>query len=97
MHWVLFDLPPGSTELAEAQPRSQYLAGGARQGLNDFKHLGYGGPCPPRGNPHRYLFKLYALDQLLELNPGATKADVEQAMGDRILAQAVLKGLYQRK
>src|SRR5205823_9556285 len=67
VHWVLFDLPPGTTELAEDTPKSQHLPGGAKQGLNDFRRLGYGGPCPPPGKPHRYFFKLYALDTLLDL------------------------------
>ena len=72
VHWVLFDLPPGASELAEDLAKSQHVAG-ATQGLNDFKHLGYGGPCPPPGKPHRYFFKLYALDTTLGLKPGSTK------------------------
>jgi Raf kinase inhibitor-like YbhB/YbcL family protein len=96
-HWVLFDLPAGVTELAENQPATQYLPGNAKQGLNDFRRLGYGGPCPPQGKPHRYFFKLYALDTLLDLKPGASKEDVERAMEKHILAQAQLMGTYQRK
>ena len=97
VHWVLCDLPPAVTELPEDLPKSQYVAGGAKQGLNDFRHLGYGGPCPPSGKPHRYFFKLYALDALLDLKPGATKKDLERAMEKHILAQAQLMGTYQRK
>jgi hypothetical protein len=97
VHWVLYDLPPAVTELPENLPKSQYIAGGAKQGLNDFRHLGYGGPCPPRGKPHRYFFKLYALDALLDLKPGATKKDLESAMEKHIVAQAQLLGTYQRK
>ena len=97
VHWVLYDLPATTSELAEDAPKSQYLAGGAKQGLNDFRHLGYGGPCPPRGNPHRYFFKLYALDVVLDLKPGLTKKELEQAMEKHILAQAQLMGTYQRK
>ena len=97
VHWVLYDLPATTSELGEDLPKSQYIAGGAKQGLNDFKHLGYGGPCPPRGNPHRYFFKLYALDVLLDLKPGLTKQDLEHAMDKHILAQARLMGTYQRK
>jgi hypothetical protein len=59
--------------------------------------LGYGGPCPPPGKPHRYFFKLYALDRMLELKPGATKKDVEAAMKGHILAEGQLMGTYQRK
>jgi len=97
VHWVLYDLPATTSELAEDVPKSQYLAGGAKQGLNDFRHLGYGGPCPPHGKPHRYFFKLYALDVLLDLKPGLTKTDLEHAMEKHILAQAQLMGIYQRK
>jgi Raf kinase inhibitor-like YbhB/YbcL family protein len=97
VHWVLYDLPASSSELAEDVPKSQYIAGGAKQGLNDFRHLGYGGPCPPQGKPHRYFFKLYALDAELDLKPGLTKKDLESAMEKHILAQAQLMGTYQRK
>ena len=97
VHWVLYDLPPGTAELPEDLAKSQYVAGGAKQGLNDFRHLGYGGPCPPRGKPHRYFFKLYALVVVLDLKPGATKKDVEHAMEKHVLAQAQLMGTYQRK
>jgi Raf kinase inhibitor-like YbhB/YbcL family protein len=97
VHWVLYDLPPTAMELLEAQPNSQYLPGGAKQGLNDFKHLGYGGPCPPPGKPHRYYFKLYALDTTLDLKPGATKKEVERAIEKRTLAQGQLIGIYKRK
>ncbi len=97
VHWVVYDLPAGTSELPEDTPKSQYLPGGAKQGLNDFQRLGYGGPCPPPGKPHRYFFKLYALDILLELKPGATKKEVERAIERHILAQAQLMGTYKRK
>ena len=97
VHWVLYDLPATASELAEDAPKSQYVAGGAKQGLNDFRHLGYGGPCPPPGKAHRYFFKLYALDTVLELKPGLTKKDLGGAMEKHILAQAQLIGTYQRK
>ena len=97
VHWVLYDLPATTTELAENTPKSQQLPGGAKQGLNSWPHLGYDGPCPPRGKPHRYFFKLYALDTMLDLKPGATKKDVEAAMKGRILAEGQLMGTYQRK
>jgi Raf kinase inhibitor-like YbhB/YbcL family protein len=97
VHWVLYDLPPGTTELPEDLPKSQYVAGGAKQGLNDFRHLGYGGPSPPPGKPHRYFFKLYALDVVLDLKPGLTKKDLERAMDRHILAHVQLMGTYQRK
>jgi Raf kinase inhibitor-like YbhB/YbcL family protein len=97
VHWVLFDLPPATTDLSEDMPKTQHLPGGAKQGLNDFKRLGYGGPCPPPGKPHRYFFKLFALDALLDLKPGATKKDVEAAMKGHVLAEGQLMGTYQRK
>ena len=96
VHWVLYDLPPATKELPEDLPKSQYIPGGGTQGLNDFKHLGYGGPCPPPGKPHRYFFKLYALDTILELKPGASKKAVEKAMEKHVLAQGELMGTYKR-
>ena len=97
VHWVLYDLAPTVNELPEDLAKSQYAAGGAKQGLNDFRQLGYGGPCPPHGKPHRYFFKLYALDVLLDLKPGLTKKDIENAMEKHILARGQLMGTYQRK
>ncbi len=97
VHWVLYDVPVTMTELAEDVAKSQYAAGGAKQGLNDFGRLGYGGPCPPHGKAHRYFFKLYALDAVLDLKPGLTKRDLERAMEKHILARTQLMGTYQRK
>ena len=96
VHWVLYDLPPTVNMLPEDLQKGQYTPQGAKQGLNDFKHLGYGGPCPPPGKPHRYFFKLYALDSVLNLKPGATKAEVEQAMANHVLAEGQLMGSYKR-
>lgn len=96
VHWVLWDLPASARELAENVPKQEELPGGARQGRNDFRRIGYGGPCPPPGPAHRYFFKLYALNAKLGLKPGATKADVERAMAGHILAQAELMGRYKR-
>jgi len=96
VHWVLYDLPPSARELPEGVPKQEELPNGARQGRNDFRKIGYGGPCPPHGPAHRYFFKLYALDAKLNLKPGATKADVEKAMKGHILAQAELMARYQR-
>jgi Raf kinase inhibitor-like YbhB/YbcL family protein len=81
----------------EDLPKSQFIPQGAKQGLNDFKHLGYGGPCPPPGKPHRYFFKLYALDAVLSLQPGSKKQEVERAMQKHVLAEARLIGTYKRK
>lgn len=97
VHWVVYDLSPSTGGLPEAVARTQYITGNAKQGLNDFRRLGYGGPCPPSGKPHRYFFKLYALDRTLDLEPGATKKDVETAMRGHVLAEGRLMGTYQRK
>jgi Raf kinase inhibitor-like YbhB/YbcL family protein len=96
VHWVLFDLPADTRELGEGVAKQEQLANGARQGRNDFGKIGYGGPCPPPGKPHRYFFKLYALDAKLNLKAGVTKADVERAMMGHVLAQAEVMGKYGR-
>lgn len=95
-HWVLFDLPSQTTDLPEGVPKVDELPTGGRQGRNDFRKIGYGGPCPPPGKPHRYFFKLYALDQVLNLKPGASKKEVELAMQGHILGKAELMGTYRR-
>ena len=95
-HWVVADLPATCVGLPEAQPRTQFICGGSPQGINDFGHLGYGGPCPPRGKPHRYFFRLYALDAELAISPGQTKAVVEAALKSHVLAASELIGLYAR-
>ncbi len=94
VHWVLFGLPADAKELSEGVAKQDQLSNGARQGRNDFGKIGYGGPCPPPGKPHRYFFKLYALDSKLNLKAGATKADVERAMKGHVLGQAELVGRY---
>jgi len=95
-HWVLFDLPATTTSLPEVVPKVAELSGGGRQGTNDFPKIGYGGPCPPPGKPHRYFFKLYALDSKLNLKAGASKQEVEQAMQNHILGKTELMGKYGR-
>jgi Raf kinase inhibitor-like YbhB/YbcL family protein len=100
VHWVAYDIAPGTRELPEALPTSDTLPqlGSARQGQNSSKKTGYGGPCPPPGHgPHHYVFKVYALDRALGLAPGATKADVERAMAGHILGEARLTGTYERR
>ena len=97
VHWVLYDLPANATGLPEDVAKTQTISSGAKQGMNTWPRLGYGGPCPPPGKPHRYFFKLYALDTMLNLKPGATKKDVEAAMKGHILAEGQLMGTYQRK
>ena len=95
VHWVLFNIPPEETGLPAEIASEAEMANGARHGTNDFRRLGYGGPCPP-GGTHRYFFKLYALDTALDLDSGATKAQVEDAMQGHILAEGQLMGRYAR-
>lgn len=96
VHWVLFNLPAQSRELAEGYPTKETLESGTKQGKNDFGKVGYGGPAPPKGKPHRYYFKLYALDTTVDLPAGATKAQLEKAMRGHILAEGQLMGTYGR-
>ena len=96
VHWVVYDLPASARQLPEGVPQADDLPDGGRQGVNDFGKPGYGGPCPPPGKPHRYFFKLYALDKRLDLGAGATKKAVEQAMKGHILARTELVGRYGR-
>ena len=93
VHWVLYNIPASSSGLAENINASE-LPEGALEGLNDWKRTGYGGPCPPIGR-HRYFHKLYALDTVLSDLNQPTKAEVEAAMADHIIEQAVLMGTYQ--
>ena len=95
VHWVLYNLPPASTGLTEGVVSSA-LPPGTREGTNDWKRIGYGGPCPPVGR-HRYFHKLYALDVLLPDLGRATKADVGAAMKGHVLEEAALVGTYQKE
>ncbi len=99
VHWVLFNLPASSTALPEGVAKTDAPAGlgGALQGRNDFRRVGYGGPCPPPGKLHRYFFKVYALDATLPLKAGATKQDVERAMRGHVLGEGSLMGTYARR
>jgi Raf kinase inhibitor-like YbhB/YbcL family protein len=96
VHWVLFNLPSQTRELEEGVPATGTVGDGAKQGINDFNKLGYGGPAPPKGKAHRYFFKLYALDAAVNLPPGATKAELVDAMRGHILAEGQLMGKYKR-
>ncbi len=95
-HWILFNIPPSLTALPQALDNAPQLESG-RQGRNDFGNVGYGGPCPPPGKPHRYFFRLYALDTALELKPGQPRrAEIERAMQGHILAEGELMARYGR-
>lgn len=88
-HWVAWNISPEKVEFSEGESVPM-------QGKNDFGELRYRGPAPPPGGPHRYFFKLYALNAMLELEEGATKEDLESAIEGHILDQAELIGTYQR-
>ncbi len=94
-HWVIFNLPADTRELPEGIPTQMMLKNGAKQGLNDFGRIGYGGPCPP-GGTHRYYFKLYALNAKIDLEAGATKDQLLGAMEGHVLAEGQLMGRYKR-
>ena len=96
VHWILFNIAAESRELSEGVPAQETLPGGARQGKNDFGKIGYNGPAPPRGKPHRYFFRIYSLDTMLDLPAGARMADFEEAAKGHFLAGAVLMGTYGR-
>lgn len=95
VHWVIYNIPPEVTKLDEQIKPEKEFKTGMRQGNNDWPKIGYGGPCPPSGT-HRYYFKLYAVDALLDLKPGATKFQVLQAMKGHVLAEAQLMAKYRR-
>jgi Raf kinase inhibitor-like YbhB/YbcL family protein len=96
-HWILYDLPATVTELSGGVSTDETLSNSARQGKNDFKRVGYGGPCPPPNGPHHYFFRLYALDVALEVQPKATKDQITRAMEGHILGEGYLMGTYKRK
>jgi len=96
-HWLLYDLPPSTTTLPENFPRDRDLPGGGHQGTNDFGKIGYSGPCPPPGKPHRYFFRLYALNAPLGIAAGATRAQLDAALKSaKVLAESELMGTFRR-
>jgi len=96
VHWVVYGLPSSTAALPEGVPARDEIGGGGRQGKNDFRKIGYGGPCPPSGT-HRYVFTLSALDSKLDLPAGATKQDLLAAMRGHVLAETKLIGKYSRR
>jgi Raf kinase inhibitor-like YbhB/YbcL family protein len=95
-HWIIFDIPDQMSKISGAIPPKPQLPDGSLQGKNDFGTIGYGGPCPPPGEPHHYQFTLYALDRNLNLREGASKRQLIDAMKGHILAQVRITGLYGR-
>ncbi len=96
VHWVVYNIPPGSRGLDEGVPGDDVLPDGTKQGRNDFGRTGYGGPHPPPGKVHRYCFKIYCLDNKLEADPGITKAELLDLMQGHIIANDELIGTYER-
>ena len=96
VHWVLFNIPPDSTELKENISETELSSLGIIRGRNDFGELNYRGPCPPPGKAHSYFFKLYALNTTLSLEEGATKKEVIKEMQGHIISEKKIIGKYQR-
>lgn len=95
-HWTLYDLPATVTSLAENQPKVPTLPCGARQGRNTWGRLGYNGPSPPPGKPHRYFFRVLALSQFLDLAAGATREELDRALKGKVLAEGAFMATYGR-
>lgn len=95
-HWLIWNIPASSSGLPEHVSRQTHLPDGAQQGQNDFRKLGYNGPCPPPGKPHRYFFTLYALNADIDVKPGASRRELETALKPHVLSEANLIGTYGR-
>ena len=95
-HWLIWDIPASTSQLSEGTAKDAQLPDGARQGQNDFRKIGYNGPCPPPGKPHRYYFKLFALDATLDVKPGGSRKEMEAAMKGHTLGQTEVMGRYGR-
>jgi Raf kinase inhibitor-like YbhB/YbcL family protein len=96
VHWVIYGMDGKLSGLPEGVTKSATVEGIGLQGINSFRKTGYDGPCPPKGTPHRYYFKLYALDSVIALKPGASKSDVEKAIESHVLGQGQFMGKYGR-
>lgn len=95
-HWVAWNIPPSSRGLPEGCSREALLPDGTVQGVNSWGETGYGGPCPPSGI-HRYIFRIYALDTLLDPDTGASAVELLEAMQGHVIGSASLTGLYSRR
>jgi len=95
-HWLVWNVPAQSRGLPKDVPKDETLRDGARQGRNDFWHIGYDGPCPPPGKPHRYFFRLFALDAKLDLGAGANRDALDRAKKGHVLARGEVMGTYGR-
>lgn len=95
-HWAAYDIPAAVQALEAGQPRTPQLPCGGRQGLNTWGRLGWNGPSPPPGKPHRYFFRIYALSAPLGLESGVPVAILKQAMRDKVIAEGAVMGTYRR-
>lgn len=95
-HWVVYNILKGTDRLPEGVPPYDEIEDGAKQGVNDFRKVGYGGPCPPPGPPHRYFFRLYAFDKILEVESGLTREQLLKAMDGHIIEEAEIKAKFKR-
>ena len=95
-HWAAWNLPSALRGLSENLPKDPRLSDGTQQGRNDFRKTGYNGPCPPPGKPHRYYFKLFALDTKIDLQSDSGKKELEARMKGHVLGQAEWMGRYGR-
>ena len=96
VHWVLYDLPPTTSSLAEGTPKRANLPDGSRQGRNGFGDIGYGGPCPPGQAAHHYVFDLYALDTTVELPSASTESQLVKVLRGHVIAGGEFIGVFQR-
>jgi Raf kinase inhibitor-like YbhB/YbcL family protein len=96
IHWVLFNIPSDQNQLPEGIAVKPDVPGIGRQSLNDAQTHGYYGPCPPPGKPHRYFFKIFAIDRILDLPGDCTAAQLQQAMQSHLLDSGSLMGTYHR-
>ncbi len=97
VHWIVYSVPSDLKGLEENIDKEKLNSSGAKAGKNDFGRIGYGGPCPPSGQTHKYLFKLYALDQDITIEEGATKSEIINQIQGRIISETKLIGFYQRR
>ncbi len=95
-HWLVYNLAPSVQDLSEGASRQGTMPSGSTEGQNSFGRLGYGGPCPPPGKPHHYIFRVYALDRQLNLPAGASRRQLDTAIDDHIVGQGQIVGIYQR-
>lgn len=96
VHWVIYNIVKGTRKLSENIPPYDIVENGAKHGVNDFRRVGYGGPAPPPGIEHRYYFRIYALDRMLEAGSGLTRDELLKAMNGHIIEESELMGRFKR-